>query len=1000
MSGRSLRNTVLGSVAISALALTGTANAQEEVEEEIVEVVEEVEEARQERVVITGSLIARDEFTSSSPIQIITAEVATLEGLVDTASLLQGSSIASGATQLNNTFQNFVTNGGVGTQTIDLRGCGDTRTLVLIDGKRPGPSGTRGAVSAVDLNTIPQTAVGRIEILKDGASTIYGSDAICGVVNIITRDAVEGVELNVTATQPFEQGGAQYRFSGAAGFEAGDWGTFTATAEYRIFEELNNGDRSYFECPEPRTIDPDTGELLGRLDRSARPSGPFGCSNLYHDTVLELFSGERLIPSPDGTTGATIFGGSIPGYRPRIAPGSTTGTGFLADGTPFFEDILDAPFVDDGDIIPDNTNLSFFLTSDITLPAGITWDTEFLYNRRTTEFEGFRQFFPIVGSATNPAGNSPTFGYIGSTYSNDLNSLVRPVMPYPSNGKVEVDYAFLSTSLSGGFGGAGLLSNWGWKVDATHSISDATYENNQILISRSGDWNFDGVADTDGDGVPDLTGPPSVNYLDPGFLNGSRIDELVAAVGGNEEGSTEYTQSTFTAVVNGPIFELPAGEVGIGLGIEHRILEIDDTPGELTQLGDVWGRSTAGPTRGENNVTEIFGEVIVPIFKGQPFAESLELTLSGRAFEYDVGGEDSIYKIGGNWQINPTLRVRSSFGTAYRAPALFELFLQEQTSFANQGAVDPCIEWGQSTNDNIRANCAADGIPADFIGGNTSALVVSSGGGDLLEPETSESFTAGFVFTPTFSDLSLALDYYEIQIEDEIAALGGATVTTGCYNAVVFPNQFCTLFTRNPAGAATNALAINEIFAPTLNINEQEQRGLDLEVRYERGFAFGDFTADMSVNWAFERSQQLFSPDQPTGQVDNDFNGIVGFPSVVGDAQFRLDRGDFTYTYFVDYIGHQDSNRLFGADLNQPITSFGQEVLRDVDTEAVFYHNASVRWEGDTWTFVGGIRNIFNEEPPQISGSTITTVGGNSSLNATGYDAIGRRAFVTVSKTF
>ena len=227
MNRRSIRRSVFSSVAVSALVLTGAANAQETEtatteDDTVISIVEEGSteaEARQEKIVVTGSLLARDNFASSSPIQVITAEVATLEGLVDTAALLQGSSLASGSTQLNNTFQNFVTNGGIGAQTIDLRGCGDTRTLVLVDGKRPGPAGTRGSIAALDLNVLPQSIISRIEILKDGASTIYGSDAVCGVVNIITRDSVDSLEMNFQTTRPFDSGGEQYSISGAYGFQ-------------------------------------------------------------------------------------------------------------------------------------------------------------------------------------------------------------------------------------------------------------------------------------------------------------------------------------------------------------------------------------------------------------------------------------------------------------------------------------------------------------------------------------------------------------------------------------------------------------------------------------------------------------------------------------------------------------------------------------------------------------------------------------------------------------
>lgn len=700
--------------------------------------IEEDQEARQEKVVITGSLIAQSEYTSASPIQVITAEVATLEGLVDTASLLQGSSIAAGATQLNNTFQNFVTNGGLGTQTIDLRGCGDSRTLVLIDGKRPGPSGVRGAVSALDLNILPQTIISRVEILKDGASTAYGSDAVCGVVNIITRDSVDGFELNLNTILPEESGGEQYRVSAAYGFEVGTNMDFTLSAEYRLQSEIDISDRDYLDCTRDLVRDPETLSLIDRLNQSATATNPQeNCDTLYFNTVLEQFSEERLVPSPDGITGPTAFGGTIPGYRPRV------GTGTNPDGTLFFEDIIDAPFLDNTDFFPKNENITLFATADINL-SGLAWDTEFLFNRRETEAEGWRNFFPVVGSALNPADNNPFFGYISDpTYSNSLNSLVQPVLAYPTYDKVTVDYYYLSSSLSGGYGD--FLPDWSWKLDGTFSRGEGTYEGNVIRTSLSGDWGEDGVADVNGDGVVDFLAPPSIDYFDPSVLSGNSTDQLVAAVGGYETGTTVYEQSTLTAVTTGSIFSVPAGDVGAALGVEYREFSIDDEPGALTQMGDVWGSSTAGPTQGENSVIELFGELNVPLLKGHSFAEDLEVSGSFRTFEYDIGGSDSIYKLGVNWQINPTFRFRTTYGTSFRAPALFELFLQDETGFLSQTAVDTCVNWADSNNLNVRANCAAAGVPDTYSGRGSSALITTSGGGSSLKPETSDTFTAGLI---------------------------------------------------------------------------------------------------------------------------------------------------------------------------------------------------------------------------------------------------------------
>lgn len=978
------RQSVCGGVAISALMLSGIAHAQEaeEAPEVIIENTETEGEARQERIVVTGSLLARDEFTSSSPVQVITAEVATLEGLVDTADLLQGSSLAAGSTQLNNTFQNFVTNGGVGTQTLDLRGCGDTRTLVLIDGKRPGPSGTRGAVSALDLNVVPQSIISRVEILKDGASTIYGSDAVCGVVNIITRDSVDGLELNFTGSLPEEEGGSSFRASAAWGFELGDNADFTLSAEYRKAEELDASQRSYLACSEDYVTKPLTGGRADRLNYGANGSPTDWCSNLYFNTVLDLFTNERLIQSPDGTTVPTGVGVAIPGYRPRV------GTGKDADGNLFYEDTLDAPFLDNTDYFPANENIALFATADVEL-GGISWDTEVLYSKRETEVEGWRQFFPIIGSAAYG------YGYIGDpTYENSVGLIAQPVLAFPSYDKISVDYFNASTSFSGGIG----QTDWSWQIDGTYSRGEGTYEGNEILTSKSGDWGLDGVSDYDGDGVPDLVGPPSIDLFDPDILQGNRTADLVAAIGGYQQGETVYEQTTLTAqIANTEIFQLPAGGVGLAVGAEYREFSIDDQPGELTQVGNVWGSSTAGPTVGENSVVEMFAETRIPLLRGQFLAEDVELDASVRAFDYDFGGSDSIYKVGLNWQINPTFRARSSFGTSYRAPALFELFLKDQLGFQSQFSVDPCIDWGNSTNPNIRANCAAAGVPPTLGSGGSSARIIQNGGGADLLPETGETFTAGIVFTPTFAPLNIALDYYEIELEDQITTLSGRQVLSRCYAAETFPNDFCNFFTRNPSNNR-----ITEIRSDTLNVDSQQQRGIDLEIRYEQDFNFGVFTFDASVNWALERYINVFGNEFNAGIADNDFNGSIGFPSVVGDMLMTLERGDWTYSFFSDFIGRQDDNRYYSDDLNFPtqyVNGYPDEVLYKAYTEAQWVHGASIRWEGDTWTFAGGVRNLFDEHPPAVSPDVVTAVG-TTPLNATGYDVFGRTFFTTISKRF
>ena len=172
-----------------------------------------------EAIVVTGSRISTvTPYNSPDPISIVSPDIARKEGRLDLASALQSSPVAAGSTQITAALSsNFVTNGGPGAQTINLRGLGANRTLVLLNGRRAGPAGTRGAVSSFDLNVLPLSIIKDIQILKTGASSIYGSDAIAGVVNILTQDSVEGLKMNFNVSVPFDSGGEEYRISGAYG---------------------------------------------------------------------------------------------------------------------------------------------------------------------------------------------------------------------------------------------------------------------------------------------------------------------------------------------------------------------------------------------------------------------------------------------------------------------------------------------------------------------------------------------------------------------------------------------------------------------------------------------------------------------------------------------------------------------------------------------------------------------------------------------------------------
>jgi iron complex outermembrane receptor protein len=918
-----------------------------------------------DRVVVTGSLIRREEFTSTSPIQIITAETQFQAGQMTVAEMLQKSTIAGGATQYNNTFNGFVIGGGTGVQTLDLRGLGAARSLVLLNSRRPGGSGTRGEVNSVDLSNIPEIAVQRFELVMDGSSSIYGSDAVAGVANIITRRQVDETELTALADVPLDGGGELYRVGAITGFNT-DKGAFTVSAQWDLREPLKIGDRDYLDCTRD-LITNDQGQNIDREDRSIIAGTPLaGCNNLYTNTVLNDLTGQRYIPSPDGVTI-----GPIPGYRPRVNPSYGAG----GTGQAYYEDVLNADFLMDEYAINRLERINVYATADYSFDNGVTFDADFLYNNRKTEARNFRQFFPTITSAEYfPYANDPTW--------TAPLPRSRPIMPYTSNNDIEVDFYYLTMGLQGELP----TSNyWSWQTYASYSYSDGSYTNGGILASNSGDAFYD-------------DNPPQLDYFSPGLLGGSEMQSLIDQVGITHTGNTTYDQLQWVGIITGDLMELPAGTVGTAFGLEYRTFSIDDVPSEASQNSDLWGSSSAITTKGTNDVIEAFVEADIPLMTGRAGAESIVLNLSARGFDYKDGGSDMVWKAGLNWQITPVLRARGTVGTSYRAPALFEQYLGNQTSFLPQLSVDPCIEWGESTNTNLRNNCAAAGIPDNYLGTGASALIIAGGGVDNLEPETSDAFTAGFVITPEFADISIAADYYDISVNNQISQLGAGSIVGGCYGGDNFPNAFCDLFTRAPGNDPAVPYNILEVKDSFVNVNKQRVRGVDLTVVWNHDFNFGTLGVEGQASWTFENTQQLFNSDQVSGFDETDYSGTVGYPGTVANIRSYWNKNDWRVTWFMQYVEETDSKVFY----DETFTYFGYpNAHRDVTMDAVLYHNLSVFYQQDKWDVLLGVNNVLDEEPDTVAGTGgVQIARGNVPVAATQYDILGRRIFARVNFRF
>lgn len=964
-------------------------------------------------VIVTGSRIPQNEFTSPSPLQVLTTERAEQRGLSDTAQLLQSSTLAAGSPQVNSTISSaFVTDGGPGAATISLRGLGANRTLVLLNGRRAGPAGTRGGVSAFDLNVIPQSAINRVDVLKDGASSIYGSDAVAGVVNLISERGRDGGEMSAFASLPFEQGGEQYNVSGTFG-RTFDRGYLNFSGDYYRQDKLAAGDRDYLVCRNQYVFEPGTRNRADRIDpRTGQPQ------------CTDLAFGQVYVYGPDfsGRPGRFQFDydGNLGAYIPTRPTNPVISARYPTAPAGFYLVNYDIPsravtnnrsdFALEESIIPETTRYTVFGEGAYELGGGVEVYAELLLNRRESRTDSYRQFWNYT--YTNDfldfyygpgAGGDPLTGFSG------LNILSATPVTDHFDQEQTVDYARLVLGLRGDIGGGGLLDGWKWDVFGQYSRSDGEYTSDVILQDAVDSTSFK-TSSCVGTNLP-VSGRPciDVDFTRPEFLRGNLTQAERDFLFDTETGNTIYEQTYLEGSLAGQLFELPAGPLGVAVGFHVRRDEIIDTPGAVTLANNSWGLSGAGITQGEEETNEVYAELAVPLLADLPYIQRLDLSLSGRYTNTKTSGDASTYKVGLNWAISDAIRVRATHGTSFRAPALFELYLADQTSFVGQRNIDPCLNLDQrvadgslSTTDPLYVNCRnpagpGGGVSGNFTGGLVSATVTTGGGLGVLVPETSKATVIGVVLTPPDSNISLAIDYFDIEINDQVDVLGSAGILQACYLSENFPSDpICAQFDRN-----STTKSIDQVRDSYLNIAQQNNRGLDFTARWFHDFDWGILTLDSQTTWTLETNEATFA------NFGTDFLGDVGRPELVGNINASIDRGPWTAFWGFDWIGNQDNrpDRIRnGQSLFQVID--GRTTQIKADAEFTGFHSVSLSYKsegggwGGGWTLSGGVANLFDELPPAASSTAIGTQG-NSILSSQYQEAYyGRRGFVRVSRSF
>ena len=991
-----------------------------------------------EEIVVTGSRIAKSEFTSADPIQIIDPEAAKRQGQVQLADMLRSAPAAQGSIQISSAISNrFVANGGNDVQSLSLRGLGAERTLVLINGRRAGPAGIRGAVAPFDLNVLPLSVVRQVEVLKTGASSIYGSDAVAGVVNVLTRDDLDGFEGGGFSSITEHGGGESYGADASFGKKF-DRGHVFATVDVFRQQNLTRRDRDFLFCSEEYLKREADGSRADIID--FRTGQPACSSTLGNAIVFADFSGVD-------ENGFPTFGPGLIAPNGQAIFAGQYGAGFAAVGIPinaynpigvfgpadFFGVNFDGPSTgalnqferveQDSDVFSAVSRVSAFADGAYEVTDSATAYGEFLFSNRKSVNNGFQRieldqftgasFLPFF--LCDPTQFNCDPGDLGDPFNAEFggNIILRPRVLVKSESEADVDYYRGVLGLRGDLGGG-----WKWDVHGQHSRSDASYTQHviyrdaiasQTLRTRSCVGTVTAIRGAD---------CIDIDFTDPRVLSGDFTAEERAFLMGRETGRTLFKQSSAEALLTGKLFDLPAGPVGAAFGATIRRDEIDDTPGDATLAGNVANFTTSGITAGRTVSKELFGEVELPLIEGVPMVERLTLSGAARYTHVEATRRDGVsdrfsdttWKVGADWAVTDWLRLRGTWGTSFRAPALFELFLEDQTGFLGQQAIDPCIQTAArlaagAISQRVFDNCAADGIAPDYAGGLGPATIVSGGGIGRLEPETSTAKTVSLILTPDLSGAlwgglrtRLAVDYFDIKVRQEITLLGAGNILSGCYDSEFFPDEpLCGLFTRAAAGPDAGSIA--SVTDRYVNISRQRNRGVDLSLALDQALGrLGSLAFRAQMTWQVEDKVAIFP-----GTTIND-NGTIGNPKWVGDFTLGWTKDKWTLFYGLDVTGAASNMaELLRAQGGDPCrtSSFrpGGRFCPDVSVPATFYHSLSLsRDVAERFRITLGIANLFDTPPPRVSTVVTATppVIGQAPAFGTQYDYLGRRMFLSV----
>jgi outer membrane receptor protein involved in Fe transport len=940
-----------------------------------------------ERIEVVGSRIKRAvDYESTSPVTTMTRADIQQTGLTTTFDIINHISASDGSGLSTVTTQ---TNGSDGSQTVSLRNLGANRTLVLVDGKR-WPTDANGIV---DLSSIPVAIIERIEVLKDGASAIYGSDAIAGVINIITRKKYEGAQVGWYYGETSHGDGAQNSEDvtiGAASERSSGVIALSRSEQKTIFAaDRAQSDASVFGCDQLLSnwpvSDPhstagfcgSSSPAFGRFFLAGRP-GSYALDNSFHDS-------HNAGGDPNDAFQTSAGGGRLGSDFVRFNP---------LDRYNFAPvNYLQQPAIRNNVFASGNfqitDNVSAFARVSYTQRQSTQQLAQVPAGMNVPSFGPQWAFVPTTDGVFYPTG-----GVFAGSHITQARLRMVAVGPRHNN------YDFNELGSTAGLEGSFKIGdrNFDWDVYAQYNTNNSTKIGSNYInlfnlkkaVGRSRRNPITGALEClDAVGaviagcVPfNVFGGPDLG-LGAGVITQAEYDAMINYVSYTEVQENKNKGINYGANLSGEIVPLQGGMLSFAAGIETRRSRALFQPDALVAGGGS-SDNFASPTSGQEKVDEAYLELDAPILKGLPGAQELEFNVAARKSRYSASGltgfpptnidisnlgSPTNYKYSLRWKPITDLLLRASYGDTFRAPSVNDLFAGNAENFPV--AADPCnTSRFPADSAAVKAQCLADGVPAGGVVQPNVQVRGLAGGNPALKAEHGHDFTAGFVYSPSWvPGLNITADYWRINLTDVISTFSAQTILNLCYTGT--PNSFCDLVDRNHATGDLNFVQTRQF-----NANSLREDGIDFGGTYKHDTPWGTF--GIKTDTTYVKSEKTNGTE------------FIGWYNGTPNWKWRnvttLDwaKGDWDASWTMRYTSSMEENFGCGLDSTNsqfayPICNHPNDIAKQESFKgtlgynrigAVVYHDVQIGWKAPWKAHLAiGARNVFGKEPPYTANS-------------------------------